>query len=457
MKTGMSSLSGESLIQSIRDHFKLVKDHRDQRRIRIPLSDFLMAGFSIFALKFSSLLEFEEEMREKGYVSRLGPLFQLSEVPSDTQLRSVLDDIDPETSLSPIFKKLFAKAQRSKLLRDFEFLHGKYLLSVDGTQTFSSDCVSCKSCLSKRQVVDGSDQVLYYHQILAGSLVHPDQSCVIPLCPEPLLKQDGSSKNDSERAAMKRFIEKLRRDHPKLPLILVADALHATGPLIRDLELSEIDYIISVKPGSHDTLFAGVEKWDERGQLKYFTQEEEIGDKVKKKRIHEFRFTNRILLFQNDLNRATNFFEYWETTQWVDPKGRLQSEKKHFSWITNIEINEANLFPLMRGGRARWKIENETFNTLKNQGYEFEHNFGHGTKNLSTIFTYLMMLAFLFDELQQIGCKLFQKALLFHKRKKYFWKTLKGVFIQSYYFDVIFSSWTEFIERTIGPPENNSA
>ncbi len=77
---------------------------------------------------------------------------------------------------------------------------------------------------------------------------------------------------------------------------------------------------------------------------------------------------------------------------------------------------------LMRGGRARWKIENETFNTLKNQGYHFEHHFGHGYQHLSTVFAYLMMLAFLIDPAQQHSCTLFQQAQQKAKRKSYLWE-----------------------------------
>ena len=75
-------------------------------------------------------------------------------------------------------------------------------------------------------------------------------------------------------------------------------------------------------------------------------------------------------------------------------------------------VNKRNVFRLMRGGRARWKIENETFNTLKNQGYNFEHNYGHGEQNLSVVFAMLMMLAFLVDQTQQLCCALFRAALL---------------------------------------------
>lgn len=287
MKTGMSSLSGDSLLQSIRDQFKLVKDHRDKNRISIELLDFLMSGFAIFALKFPSLLKFEEEMRDRNLASHLSPLFKLQQVPSDTHLRTVLDEIELE-SLSPIFKKLFNHFQRSNHLKEFQFLEGKYILCIDGTQFFASDKIHCDSCMVKKTRDDSkSEGVKYYHQMLAGCLVHPNKECVIPFAPEPMHKQDGNDKNDNERPALRRFLDRLRADHPKLPLILTADALHSNGPLIRDLKLYNIDYILSVKSGSHIKLFEGIDKWEERGKLKYYTFEEEIGDKIKKKRIHQ--------------------------------------------------------------------------------------------------------------------------------------------------------------------------
>lgn len=456
MKTGMSSLGGDSLLQCIRDHFKLVKDHRDPSRIRISLSDFLMSGFSIFCLKFPSLLQFEEQMRERKMSSHLSPLFKLNDVPSDTHMRSVLDEINPE-SLAPVFKKIFKKAQVNKKLEAFRFFTNWYLVSVDGTQYFSSREVCCDSCMSKKTNADIEDDILYYHQMLAGCVVHPNQDCVIPLCPEPMRRQDGNDKNDCERAAMRRFLDRLRADHPKLPVVIVADALHATGPLIRDLRLFNANFILGVKPGSHVKLFDGVENWAGRDKLKYFTVEEIFGEKIKKKRIHHFRFANKILFNFADLNMSVNFLEYWETTTWIDPKGRAKEEKVHFSWVTDFEINNENVMELMRGGRARWKIENETFNTLKNQGYEFEHNFGHGKKNLSTVFGYLMFISFLFDQISQIGCKTFQAALKCHKRKKYLREYLRSLFMLSYNLPVSFKSWIDFLERAIGPPNAPTA
>jgi hypothetical protein len=75
-----------------------------------------------------------------------------------------------------------------------------------------------------------------------------------------------------------------------------------------------------------------------------------------------------------------------------------------------LPLKLENVYEIMRAARSRWKIENETFNTLKNQGYHFEHNSGHGYENLCSVMTMLMMLAFLIDQVQQLCCKVYQKA-----------------------------------------------
>ena len=120
-----------------------------------------------------------------------------------------------------------------------------------------------------------------------------------------------------------------------------------------------------------------------------------------------------------------NFVEYLETT----PKKMM-----HFSWVTDLHVTEENVSKIMRGGRARWRIENETFNTLKNQGYQFEHNFGHGKKNLSVVFAMLMMLAFLVDQVQQLACRLFQAVWAKLGSKRSLWEQMRALFF-GYRFD----------------------
>jgi len=141
------------------------------------------------------------------------------------------------------------------------------------------------------------------------------------------------------------------------------------------------------------------------------------------------------------LNPATNKHEL--TIEWVQ-----EGSPTTFTWVTDISITNTNAIELMLAGRKRWAIENETFNTLKNQGYNFEHNYGHGSKNLATNFAYLMMLAFLVDQVQEMCCSLFQKVLAKLDRKKYLWYEIRKFFCVN----TIKSNWEGLWNAIINPP-----
>ena len=117
----------------------------------------------------------------------------------------------------------------------------------------------------------------------------------------------------------------------------------------------------------------------------------------------------------------TNYFEYSQ----VDIK---TGESLFYStWMTDIEVTEHNVKELIEIARARWKIENETFNTLKNQGYHLEHNYGHGKKNLATNFAILTFLAFLVDQVTEHLDRNFQKAKKTCRTFKNLWDTVRNV------------------------------
>src|SRR5204862_1114055 len=124
-----------------------------------------------------------------------------------------------------------------------------------------------------------------------------------------------------------------------------------------------------------------------------------------------------------------NVLEYWEIhpTKIVKNIERV-GQVQYFSWITDFVLVLENVYLIMRGGRARWKIENETFNTLKNQGYNLEHNYGHGEQNLSVLLALLMMLAFLVDQVQQLCCPVFRAAWQKLKTKCHLWDEIRHHF-----------------------------
>jgi len=398
------SLSADSLFALVRSGFERIPDQRAEN-VKISLKDALMSGFAVFSLKDPSLLAFDERRRTD---SNLKSIYGLEKVPCDTQMRTTLDGVEP-VGIRPVFGDVFRRLQREKRLDEFVFLGSSYLVSLDGTGYFSSKKVHCDACLQKVNKKTG--EVTYAHQLLGGVVIHPKRREVIPLMPEPIVKQDGETKNDCERNAAKRFLAQLKQDYPELTFTITEDALSPNGPHIRELEKHGFHYILGVKQGDHEYLFEQVALARQEGRTTEFEQRD--GGVV-----HRFSFINQMPLNKSNPDILVNFVEYWETS-----KGKT----RHFSWVTDFTISKLNVFSIMRGGRARWKIENETFNTLKNQGYHFEHNFGHGQKNLSVVFAVLMMLAFLVDQVQQLACDLFQAVLDKKGSKKRLWEHMRAL------------------------------
>ena len=237
---------------------------------------------------------------------------------------------------------------------------------------------------------------------------------MIPLMPEPIVKQDGTEKNDCERNAAKRLIVKLRQDHPHLKLIVTEDSLSSNAPHIQVLQDHHLHYILGVKEGDHASLFEHVAAAEQAGRVTYYDRDDaETGLR------HRFRFVSDVPLNEAHADLRVNFLECWE---WDG------DQVQHFSWVTDLRVNKGTVYQLMRGGRARWRIENETFNTLKNQGYHFEHNYGHGYQHLSVVFAVLMMLAFFVDQVQQLCCPLFQAVWAKLGSKRRLWERMRALF-----------------------------
>jgi hypothetical protein len=247
--------------------------------------------------------------------------------------------------------------------------------------------------------------------MFCAAVVHPDIKLVLPLAPEPIMKTDGATKNDCERNASKRLYADARHDHPHLKFIVVEDSLASNVPHLLDLRSHGMRFIVGAKEGDHKFLFELVRTSE--------CTEHNVST-ISDGKTHRYRYINQVQL-NNSHDLKVNFLEYWET----DKKGK----KQHFCWVTDITITNDNVYQIMRGGRCNWRIENNTFNTLKNQNYHFSHNFGHGCKNLSTIFAMLMMLAFFVDQVQELSCALFKQARLKFKSRTSLWDSMRSIFM----------------------------
>lgn len=405
------TLSITNLLNIVRQQFAKVQE-RQGAKLQFPLVDVLMSGLAVFVLKFPSLLQFDTQRNEARIRHNLRTLFGVLKAPCDSSLRAICDEINPN-DLRSATVELLTTAENEQVLDDFQFMDGRLLLSVDGTGHFQSGHIHCDDCCEKQH---RNGKVSYYHQLLVASIVHSDKSVVLPLFPEAITKQDGNTKNDCESNAAKRLLPAINASFPNQRFIVLQDAIAADAPTIRLHQALDNRFIITAKDSDLTFLFNEVQHRLVQGLTEEFEHTDEHGV------TRGYRWVNGVPLNQSNPDVLVNYLDYWEVK---DDKIVYQHQ-----WITDIALTQDTVHQVMRAGRTRWKVENETLNTLKNAGYNLEHNYGHGHKHLATVFAHLMMLAFLIDQLQEHVCDLFKAARNRFYSKKALWEKIRGVFSQ---------------------------
>jgi len=252
--------------------------------------------------------------------------------------------------------------------------------------------------------------------------MHPDIKQVIPIGVEPIQNGDGAKKQDCETNAAKRLIPQLRQQFPKMGLILTGDDLFSHQPMIESVLASHYEYFFVAKEKSHTFMMTWL---DTQGPLN------EVRDIDEKGRTVIYHWMNDVPLKGGDDAINVNFFR--KKTISFDLTGK-QIYCRTEGWVTSLELTANNVRLFVRGAKTRWKIENECFNTLKNQGYHLTHNYGHGEKHLAFNFYQLTLLAFILHqtaELCDIACKACRKKA---GSKRSLWEKLRTL-IHFYIFE----------------------
>ena len=406
-KKRQQKLTFDSLMQTLSETFARLPDHR-RSNASYPLADVLRSAFAMFSLKSPSLLSFREQTRQER--RNLRAIYHLKDIPSDTQMRAALDPVAP-APLRALFATLFATLHTAGVVKEYHYWQRHVIVAVDGVEHFASTKVHCPHCTTRTR---RNGATSYHHAGLAAVLLHPDHEEVFPLDFEPILNQDGDRKNDCERTAARRLCAALHEHYPDLAFLLVEDALYANAPHLRQIIGYGWGYVLNVKPDSHRSLVKQFAGRLESGQVSQLRRTDERGVR------HDFAWTSGLCLCESATDVKVNYLRYEQT----DTKGVVT----HWTWITNLPLAARTVERVMRAGRSRWQIENETFNTLKNQGSHFEHNYGHGTQNLATVLAVLMLLAFTVDQIQQRCWKLFRQVRAGLRTKAKLWDSLRSLF-----------------------------
>ena len=308
----------------------------------------------------ASFLAFQRGLEQGHGRSNCQTLFGIEKIPSDNYIRDMLDAADPAL-LQPGFERMEQLLAAPPLRQAFGRLADRTLIAWDGTEYFCSQKLGCPHCLTRKRA---NGNVESYHTMLAATVVAPGHTKVVPLFPEFIAPQDGAEKQDCERNAVKRWhAKRADRLRPVRPVYL-GDDLFACQPVVKMLADSGDDFIFTCKESSHKALYDFING----AEPEHHVEQIRKGKAVETRR---YRWIEGVPL--RDGKDA--ILVSWIGFDIFDRNGRV---KYSIAWVTSLPVNNNNVADIAACGRARWKIENETFNVMKNHGYELEHNFGHG-------------------------------------------------------------------------------
>lgn len=432
-------LSLDPLIKQLRQRWQELPDYRQpSNNTQYTIADAALAAFSVFFMQSPSFLAHQRDVQQRKGRSNAGTLFGLEKIPTDNQIRNLLDPITPD-HFHDDFEWVIDELERSGHLEAFRDYAGTYLVALDGVCYHASEKIHCSKCSHRK---DRTGVTHYYHSAIIPVLVKPDSAQVVSLPPEFIVPQDGHNKQDCERAAVKRWLAQHHARYGRVTFL--GDDLYSNQPLCELIDATYEQYFVFVcKPDSHRTLY---------DRLSTMSRELEIKQIRRWNGRHgenwTYRFVKQVPLRSGSDALLVNWFELTITHE---DTGKTLYQN---AWVTNHVITSENVSSLVKVGRSRWKVENENINILKTKGYHLEHNFGHGKGHLSSVFFTLNLLAFLLHTVQDLVNEAYRLLRDTLAVRRTFFNDLKALtrYLVFESWETLFRFMLDSLELDIPPP-----
>jgi hypothetical protein len=411
----------ESLIAELKGVCAGLPDRRKgpRRDGEYTMADIGLSAFSVFFMGSPSFLAHQRALAEGHGRSNCQTLFGMTAIPTDAYIRQMLDGARPE-AFDPLFFKTIAT---EGVLDPFRRLGGRVLIALDGTECFCSRKIHCPRCSTRKRSDGGTE---YFHSFLGASIVAPGHQQVLPLPPEFIAPQDGAEKQDCERNAAKRWLARHGPAVAHLRPVFLGDDLFACQPNAAAVQHVGGNFVFTCKPASHQTIteyLTGAELEEHRQSV--------VTRGKRTTTIH--RWLSAVPMRATDDALIVN----WFSIEILNGKGK---RTYYNSFVTDLPVTAATVAELAACGRARWKIENETFNVLKTNGYNLEHNFGHGKETLASVLVILNLLAFAFHTTARLAVLAWRDAVIARGATYRFFEHLRTV--TAY---VVFETWDHLL------------
>lgn len=411
----------------------------DKRRggdVIYSMADIGLSAFSLFFMQSESFLSYQRGLEEGRKTSNCQSLFGMKAIPTDNHIRSMLDPVDP-SHLQPAFDDVLGALRRHGGLAPFQRLGGRLLIALDGTEYFCSQKLGCPQCLTRKRA---NGKVERYHAMLAATVVAPGHAMALPLMPEFIAPQDGAEKQDCERRAAKRWLAAHGRRVEDLRPVYLGDDLFACQPIAEAITAAGGDFLLTAKPSSHKALYD-------------FMQGATLEERTVTQKIAGKRLTYRYRWFEDAPLRDGKdaMLVDWIGVTITDANGKVTYDS---AVVTSLPVTRDTVAEIVACARARWKIENESFNVLKANGYHLEHNFGHGKQNLAMVFAAMNLLAFAIHTVCDCLERIWVEARTAKRARQRFFEHIRT--ITAY---LVFPDWQTLMQTLIDsrPPPDIAA
>jgi len=366
-----------------------VDDPRSENKIIYRPSHLLWLGIFLFLLRLGSKRKIKYRLSTKDFLKNLCTLtrsYDEKTAHHDT-VEYFLGKLEPE-QIYGVRQKMVNRLIRMKALDKFRLLGKYFMIAIDGTGHLVFSQRHCPHCLTRKK--DGKI-LYYYHNVLEAKLV-TGTGLALSVETEFIQNSDGETKQDCELNAFYRMAKRLKKRFPQLKICLLLDSLYAAYPVIDMLEGFGWKYIITFKEGSMP------ERYDEFLRLKKLCPENEIKT-LKDKASQKYGWVN-------DIGCRDRSFDVLKLCESKIDKGKTVNTK--FVWMTNFKVNRQDVFKIAKGGRLRWKIENEGFNIQKNRGFNLEHPYSQNETSMKNLYL-LLQIAYIISQLMEKGSLLANK------------------------------------------------
>jgi len=387
------------------------------------MADFGLAAFSVFFAQSPSFLAHQRQLAAGHGRSNAHTLFGMSRIPGDSHIRRMLDPVAPD-HLFPVFDEVIGDLERSGGLAAFQRLGSRVLIALDGTEYHRSTKIHCPHCSTRTRAGQPTE---HFHTLLAATIVAPGHQHAVPLAPEFIVPQDGHDKQDCESRAVRRWLARHGPGLARLDPVYLGDDLYACQPVCEAVLAQGGHFLFTCKPSSHQTIQEYLTGID-------LTEHVERVKRGKQRLTHRYRWLCAVPLRADEKALTVN----WLQIEILDAAGAVTYRN---SFVTDLPVDAGSVAELAACGRARWKIENESFNVLKTRGYHLEHNFGHGKEHLSALLACLNLLAFAIHTVCDLAEGAWRKARTTLGPRVRFFQSLQA--LTSY---LVFSSWTELLD-----------